>query len=275
MRRVRYQTKGAISFCAGAWRLFSKGLGMWCRACQQEVPGISSPQDGTVRCARCHSQYTVRLDPAATLAPPHATSKELRADVNVTSAGTFNSASTSPTFFQCWELDENLRSAEQIARNLRFHTRHARSLPKAEATATGAVRESDRSSEPTAIGGGNRMLRFASRTLLGSSFVLFSAGAILAGWSMAVGNALLWRFAMPLVLTGEAGLVLSLVTHLLAESQRDRAAGEVLVQLDRQVRRLRDTATNSESPSGASPHLVLADLKAQLEILSQQLRDEE
>ena len=223
----------------------------------------------------CHAQVPSRLDPASPLAPPHAIGKDAISGVSLSSTGTHTAGSTSPTFFQCWELDENLRTAERIARNLRVHARHTAMPPRFEATG-----HEHRGDEPPAdpssiLIRGHRFLRFVSRTLLGSSFVLFAAGAIIAGWSMLVGNAMLWRFAMPLVLTGESGLVLSLVTHLLAESQRDRAAGEVLVQLDRQVRRLRENATSSEPHTSVSPHLLLSDLKTQIELLSKRLRDEE
>jgi hypothetical protein len=183
-----------------------------------------------------------------------------------------------PTFFQCWDLDEDLRAAEQIARNLRIHARHAGILsgsdlaPVEKPVPAYEKRPVPRSSLWRSL------LRIGSRAGLAASFLLFLTAAATAAWSTAHGDFLPWRIEMPLAMAGEAGLVLSLAAYVLGDAHRERAARDVMAHLDEQVRQLHERADRRSrrphSSDAASPHVILAELKSQIERLSEQLRND-
>jgi hypothetical protein len=185
----------------------------------------------------------------------------------------------SPTFFQCWDLDEDLRAAEQIARNLRIHARHAGMLSESDFGPAGmAVPAVEK--RPVAINSGwRRLLRIGSRAALAASLLLFLAAAALAAWSAACGDTLPWRIEMPLAMAGEAGLVLSLAAYVLSDAHRERAARDVMAQLDEQMRQLHGQADRrSRRPhfsNAANAHVMLAELKSRIEQLSEQLRNDD
>lgn len=122
------------------------------------------------------------------------------------------------------------------------------------------------------------LLRTGSRVTLAASFLMFLTAAATAAWSTAYGDLLPWRIEMPLAMAGEAGLVLSLAAYVLGDSQRERAARDVMAHLDEQVRQLKERADRqsrrSQASVVASPHAMLAELKSQIELLSERLRDD-
>ena len=115
----------------------------------------------------------------------------------------------------------------------------------------------------------------------------FAFGAVLLGWSFWMGRADLWRLGMPFTLAGQAALIIGLAFQLDGLSRGNQAAAESLDELDDQLDELRRATTllstshsgpsqsfYSHMASGAGPHLLLADLKSQLDLLAIRLADE-
>ena len=86
------------------------------------------------------------------------------------------------------------------------------------------------------------------------------------------------------MLVGQAGFVIGLVLQLERLWHNSRATSSSLTQLDRQLSELRHATTMLSSThstpaqsfyvhmaEGASPHLLLADLKGQLDLLAQRM----
>jgi hypothetical protein len=112
----------------------------------------------------------------------------------------------------------------------------------------------------------------------------FVCGGVLVIWSFAADRADLWSLGLPLTLSGQVGLVLGLLLQLDGLSQSSRRTEETLSELDSQLGQLRGvTAMVSSTHSGpahsfyahltegASPQILLADLKGQLDLLAQQM----
>ena len=112
----------------------------------------------------------------------------------------------------------------------------------------------------------------------------FVCGGVLLGWSAIGGRQDLWSLGLPLTLVGQAGLIVGLVLQLETLWQTNRATSQTLQNLDGEIHELRHSTTlltNSHSnpaqsfylhlAEGASPHLLLADLKGQLDLLSEQM----
>ena len=107
---------------------------------------------------------------------------------------------------------------------------------------------------------------------------------MLLGWSIAARREDLWPIGLPLALVGQAGLILGLILQLDGLWHTSRRTAKALTQLDgelasvRQATTLLSTSHASGAQSfyfhlaeGASPQLLLADLKGQLDLLAQQM----
>jgi hypothetical protein len=121
-------------------------------------------------------------------------------------------------------------------------------------------------------------------TLLSLGLATFVCGAVLLGWSFLENRADLWSIGMPLTLAGQAGLLVGLVLQLEGLWQSNRHTEATLTDLDGKLSQLRHAttmlSTTHSSPAqsfyvhmaeGASPQLLLADLKGQIDLLSQQM----
>lgn len=112
----------------------------------------------------------------------------------------------------------------------------------------------------------------------------FACGAVLLCWSFVTGRGDLWTYGMPAVLAGQGLLVLGLVLQLDGLWQNNRDTHETLSELDRELSELRHATTmltTSQSSAGqsfyahmaegASPNLLLADVKGQLDLIAARL----
>ena len=114
----------------------------------------------------------------------------------------------------------------------------------------------------------------------------FVFGAVLVGWSFFEDRPDLWQLGLPFTLSGQAALIVGLAFQLDGLSRNNREAIASLNELDQQLDELRRTtsllSTTHSSPSksfyahlanGASPNLLLADLKGQLDLLANRMSE--
>ena len=124
----------------------------------------------------------------------------------------------------------------------------------------------------------------AAWTILSLGLAVFACGAVLLGWSLAAGREDLWPIGLPLALIGQAGLILGLVLQLDGLWHTSRRTAKALTQLDDELANVRQATTLLSTShaggaqsfyfhlaEGASPQLLLADLKGQLDLLAQQM----
>ena len=124
----------------------------------------------------------------------------------------------------------------------------------------------------------------AAWTILSLGLAVFACGGVLLGWSVVAHRDDLWPIGMPLALIGQAGLILGLVLQLDGLWQTSRQATQALTQLDGELASVRQATTLLSTShaggaqsfymhlaEGASPQLLMADLKGQLDLLAQQM----
>jgi len=114
----------------------------------------------------------------------------------------------------------------------------------------------------------------------------FVCGGVLMGWSFVDGYTHLWNLGMPIMLAGQLGLLVALVLQLERLWRDNRQASQRLETVDhrlddlRQATRLLSTPHGSASQAfyahlseGASPQLLLGDLKGQIDLLAMRLAE--
>lgn len=190
-----------------------------------------------------------------------------------------------PTTVDDWELDDDLCAVDRLAASLRIDSRHAPMPPRPAIAARQSApspekrRERRRRRNPTA--------NTLAWSILSLGLVAFVFGGALLAWSFVAGRGDLWAWGMPLTLGGQALLLIGVVLQLDGLWHNDCQTAEALDELDEQMDGLRhstsllgsthNTAAQSfyaHAAGGASPQMLLADLKGQLDILAVKLAQE-
>jgi hypothetical protein len=307
-------------------RHFFRGLSqhraMWCSSCQQDVPAIASPEDRTVRCAKCREE--LRRDglrgvdqPEIAAARPGSRSggkspsppPTAESDIEVPTHAFFERP---PFDLDTWEWDEDLREAERLIRTWGasggdVRTRDASKSPSPKdgpvasdwlrgvsAASSSGIPNSPRwPASPPAPRPAPSGQRTPSRghpiltwLMLSLGVMALVFGSVLLGWSTWTNRPDLWTLGLPFALGGQAALVIGLVLQLDNLWQSNHAATETMTELDGQLMELRRATSqlsNTHSAAsqsfyfhlaeGCSPHLLLADLKGQLDLLALRIAD--
>jgi hypothetical protein len=121
---------------------------------------------------------------------------------------------------------------------------------------------------------------------LSFGLMAFLCGGVLLVWSVAAARSELWDLGMPITVVGQAALLLGLILQLERIWQGNRYTVDKLEHVDKQLDDLRQTASMlgmthtsasqafySHLTQGASPHILLADLKGQLDLLAVKMSD--
>jgi hypothetical protein len=264
---------------------------MWCSTCQQDVPGFAHAASGRIVCARC--QQTVRskkpaaraticdeglaLDeqPAAMVAAPFRNDdwqgrqrvrslvRELRrpaATAIKTSANTFRDR-------RRFEPPQDLFG--QLDRRAIGNATVASPLPAAIAAAQ--ARRTD----------GSQIVSWFI-VLIGA--LALAGGIGLIAWSLSAQQMLYWNLALGLALGGQGTLILGLVLVASRLWRHSRFAAGKLQEVHSRLGQLQQTteilttmrsggapAFYADLVRGASPHVLLTNLKGQLDQLATRL----
>lgn len=268
---------------------------MWCRSCEQDVPGVVTSDASRVCCPRCSS--TLPSGAAATLASEGgspaasidirhtALNDEIRQEDRVPPSLGLND----------WQSGDDAQTVRRVLQTLGQRTVRSDSVPPrgrsqaaaqphffapADAPAPNAASEHGETVDrpaaelPAAVGSSSRL----SWSLMAVGLTTLVCGTILLTWCFYDGRESLQRVGLPLALGGQIALLSGLILQLEALGQSNRGAAATLQKLDEQVQELRRTATftrGSAAPSPcpevdqqASPNELLADLKSQLDVLA-------
>lgn len=267
---------------------------MWCSRCQQDVPAVPGDGGGTLLCVRCHvvlagkpvaiAAESANPEPVLTQAAPAGIEPLGSLKTNTPLDGLL----LPPMPQEDWQLEAELRYVERLSAAWReappLKDSFVLPVEDAEARQSDSARRSrETTSEDEPAG---PKLRFAGLAwaALSLGVMSFVCGGVLLGWSAVAGRQDLWSIGLPLALGGQAALIVGLILHLETLWQTNRATSQTLQSLDGELSELRHSTTlltqSRSSPSqsfylhlaeGASPHLLLADLKGQLDLLSEQM----
>jgi predicted phage tail protein len=184
-----------------------------------------------------------------------------------------------------WDFEETLSHAERLVRTVQAQDRVVDMLWSARPNSTSGEDEAIRIDTVPASDEQATSTESTSVPLLvlALGLAVFVCGAVLAGWSLMGHGQNLWRLGVPMVMGGQVAMLAGLMWQLEAVWQSNRDTKNAVHTLDRQLRLLRRRAASDASPShdgrafyrhlaqNASPHILLADLKGQLDTLSQRL----
>ncbi|MCA9247898.1 MAG: hypothetical protein KDA42_12300 [Planctomycetales bacterium] len=259
---------------------------MWCQACQQDIPAISTAE-GRYCCARCGGPAG-RIE-AAPAELPLGEIPDYGIDLTRCDAP----PATPDALLASWKIDDELRQAESVLRinsNVCDETKSAgrlshrfdppeidlRSLQQAQALTM--ARESRRPVQ-SAVRGSS-----LAWTVLSFGLMTLVCGGVLLGWSIIAHRDALWNVGLPIAIGGQCALVIGLLLQLERLWQSGRYSQEKLAEVDQRLADLNtqtamlstthSTASRafySHMSEGASPHVLLADVKGQLDLLTLRL----
>jgi hypothetical protein len=251
---------------------------------------VASPEDKhKLRCQRCGGGVRAVL-PTATAAEPSEPSKP---EGPQAAPDPPENQPANPPADDAWELDQQLQHIERVlgcggqaASDPRSGGRQpvARLDPPHGGPAGCHLPPADRRAhrrKSSRWAGWSALLAVLSWTGLSLGTMTFACGAMLLGWSLVSQRQELWSLGLPIALGGQVALLVGLVLQLDRLWQESRHAAAKLDDVDQRLDELKTTTTMlgtvhgshgsafySHMASGASPQLLLADLKGQLDLLA-------
>lgn len=249
---------------------------MWCSTCQQDVPALSAPAGNGQRCGKCGTPLVAPQQPVIATPPAH-------------NAALARVLSGSALVEDDWTLEAELRGVERLVNSLKSSGGLAKQplaidTPHESAPDWHSARHfptATRESSPAAT---EPQKNLAAWTILSLSLAVFACGAVLLTWSLIGKRNDLWPIGMPLALIGQAGLILGLILQLDGLWQTSRKTVAALSELDDELKHVRQATTllstsrtsgaqtfYAHLAEGASPQMLLADLKGQLDLVAQQV----
>jgi hypothetical protein len=258
---------------------------MWCSNCQQDVPAIGGSGTTKLACSRCH----------ATVRPPHAVGIS-EAGIALDDAVALELVDSQPPLMaDDWQLRRRTR---ELGRKLRHDTTGTQrrvdtqqNSPQnlfaelAEKTASPII-DLDSYAKPTHStklphSGFGQFVAWLV-TLIG--FIALASGLGMIGWSIAHGGSEFWDHALALTLAGQGLLIFGLVLVVTRLWRNSRYASGQLQEVHTELGQLQRTAEaltamrSGGSPAfyaelvrGASPQMLLTNLKGQLDQLATRL----
>jgi hypothetical protein len=189
--------------------------------------------------------------------------------------------------FEDWKVDQSVRRLQaQVGRAAR--PRPTNDTGSAERPAQVAKRIDARHVSPPGPHARRRERRGGSssfaKALLTAGAAAFAFGAVLLVWSFAQDRLDLWGLGVPGVVAGQAMMLLGFALQLETVWYNSRFAVRKLQHVDTQLDRLERTTTLMCTTHGsasqafyahmadqASPHLLVADLKGQVDMLARSM----
>ncbi len=263
---------------------------MWCPSCQQEVPAVPHRTRGRIACARCQQE----LPPAGQSYATQISDVGIPLDEPVAAVA----ASRPPLRMDDWQTTQRVR---QLSRQLgRPNSGHR---PQTESFANNPRRFDPPSNlfddfvrtstyaealpthlPPTPI---NVPRRTESSQLFAwlvvvSGVLTLAAGVSTIAWSLMTEQMMYWNLALGLTLGGQGALILGLVLVVTRLWRNSRYASGKLQEVHTRLGQLQNTAdtlatmrSGGSAPAfyadlvrGASPQVMLANLKGQLDQLA-------
>lgn len=231
---------------------------MWCEHCRQDVTAIAA-DDAHIVCGRC--QRPIEAKPED---PPSLRINTLR-------------------------LQEDLHTIDRIVGRLGRDVAHTEqekvSPPSPAPQQSSPVRSSAARPNGRKLKAPRLPIFSWLATSLGS--ILLVCGVVLLSWALFDSRPILSAAGLPLAIVGLASMLVGLVFQLDCVSQHNRRLHRHLLSLEHELEDLQSTTRLMRSShssasqnfylhmaEGASPHVLLADVKGQLDLLATQMAEE-
>lgn len=276
---------------------------MWCRICRQDVPALSSGEKQTLCCPRCGEM--LRAERQASV-DENGSASCASDDESVLLDVPFGTLHQPPTY-DGWQLDEELQHLHRLLHVGNTEDCSDGCLGEKGAASLNAAGKQAARFDPPQAGVSARHIPAApcparprrkigrrgmfSSVLTWLAFTLglasSASGGVLLGWSLVTGRQDLWNLGTPIALVGLIFLLAGLVLQIDRLCRDNRAAASKLDEVDEQLHELKTTTmllNTSQGPAsatfyshlagGASPQLLLTDLKSQLDLLAIKIAQE-
>jgi hypothetical protein len=265
---------------------------MWCSTCQQDVPGLGSPGKETLlRCGKC-GESLAAPNPQSASASGTATSAVSAPPPTASDGAALNKMlRQGPLGDEDWEIEAELRGVQRLLRSLKsrstlvaepaiVHGSHRAPSAWHAASHDPHTAAADSAHSLANAPGPNEATQqprgpVAAWTTLSIGLATFACGAVLLVWSLVTPRDDLWRIAIPMVLIGQAGLIIGLILQFDGLWHTSHRTARALSQLDGELKHVRHATALLSAPHTGSAErpaqLSLADLKGQIELLAQQM----
>ncbi len=265
---------------------------MWCSNCQQDVPGVTNAVSGRTVCSRCQQPVpTKKADHAARVSDDGIALDEPAAAV---------AAAARPLQRDDWSSRQRVRSLgrelrrptlaavnpsnRDKSRARRFDPPHNLFDGIEQATSPIVAPASPHSAASRTRSRASQGTQVFSWLVVFVGAIGLIAGIGLIGWSLAVEQMLYWNLALGLTLGGQGTLILGLVLVVSRLWRSSRHAVQKLQDVNARLGKLQHTADalaatrSGGAPAfyadlvrGASPQVLLANLKGQVDQLATRL----
>jgi hypothetical protein len=253
---------------------------MWCSTCQQDVPSLGS-SGGSLRCGKCGRSLASEASNDVSVAGTETQPQVVRLQPTQK-----QQLKRSPIGEPDWALEAELRGVQRLIRQLKSSGTLPEDVAYRLDRAEQHSAESSHTDHTLSHAGQQTppFTQFVAWLLVSLGLAVFACGAVLLGWSLIGGRGDLWPLGMPMTLLGQAGLVLGLILQLDGLWHSSRKTEQTLQQLDGELKTVRQATTLLSTTKsgaaqsfylhlaeGASPQLLLSDLKGQMDLLAQQM----
>ena len=273
---------------------------MWCRQCQQDVPGVVSSDAGEYCCPRCGDAFGEPLSTPCGVAPgttddgaAGAHERDVCTDGGTAGCPAEPTEPAAPSLvididpsnkpppdasYDDWEMEEQLRHIERLlnsggvipesaGRRARLDSAHGNAAGRSRAKGTAASARREGPAKP-----GDGWLSRLTWITLSLGLAAFACGGVLLGWSFVTDRQDLWGIGTPIALGGQIALLIGLILQLDRLWYENRDTTARLEHVDEQLSGLLlgpgRRPLHEHAGEAVSPHLLLADLKSQLDVLA-------
>jgi len=217
---------------------------MWCKHCQQDVPGLPAPEDKTHCCARCGT--VLNADPGTRPDSVPTDSGQPRADAP-------EGGSELPPY-DGWELDEQLRHIERVLAidepsGGPVQAAYRREITRLDPPHSGPSQWHPLLAEQLAREGSPRRwsaLGALAWTALSLGTTALFCGGILLAWSSFTERPELWGVGLPIAIGGQIALLIGLILQIDRIWNDSRRTSDKLRSVDEQLRKMQ---TSAEMPA--------------------------
>jgi hypothetical protein len=202
---------------------------MWCKSCQQDVPGLPLDERGSYACPRCGESFVLdRPQPVEMPIAAAATVVRPRSSRLALVSGT-----RMPALYDDWEVDEQLRHIGRVLAVDSDEATEPKLITRIDDAHTPAPAPHQRPDWTGRVGGMLRKVETVQSQgilpaltwlamLLGTMAIV--CGGVLVAWSWLGERPELWRIGQPVALGGVCSLVLGLALQLDRHWQERRTA---------------------------------------------------
>lgn len=264
---------------------------MWCKCCQQDVPAVVLADSRGYGCPRCSTPMNDQPAPGT-----EDGSREAGADRHrEVERGSHDSLDGD---YDAWELEERLRHIQRVLR-VDAETDGAQRadspagqpvwrIDAAHERPSAPHRRKKRRKQAAAARKPGPLLSLVTWTALSFGMMALACGGVLLGWSVLGARQELWAIGLPIALAGQVLLLIGFVLQIDRLRLDNRDTASKLHAVDERLDDLKSTTSllgSTHSPpaasfyahfaAGASPQILLSDLKGQLDLLAVRISQDE